>query len=437
MKSYKEYIYEGIRDKMTPRTVGEVDVAIDKLLHRFPELGKFDYKKYGFTINFDKSALDKPKEASSIHFVFMDKDGNRWDMFIDKTGKRIEFMSGMPNVHKLGSHNFFYSFEELDKKLEQFGYKKLNESVRDLMTGKSPEDAIRDFELSDKTKKVELVWDMLLTRFYNKGNEIEAFMRNTYQKLGRGSTQQSIVVLWDELEKLSEEELTKFARTMLDLDMTNESVRNKMTPKPTEYVNDILSKMSPNHRLSRGAEEGLPWMVKNALDAGADVHYLDDIALCMVCDHNYTHMPMEDRKEIIKLLMDAGANMHARSSSAVKYSSMEIEKLLRQYKSYNHDNPYNESVRDKMTGRSDKQAEWIRTNGNEISDRFEEHFKVKVTETRVYRVQQLIALKFVGEVPYDELKKWFDENTNYYIDQIGRTHNKGEIFLGINPKKKK
>jgi hypothetical protein len=97
-----------------------------------------------------------------------------------------------------------------------------------------------------------------------------------------------------------------------------------------------------------------------------------------------------------------------------------------------------ESIRDKMTGNQDKFEEWSRFSADEVIRRFEEHFGVKVSEYRVFKNYQLITftIKTANLKNSDDVSDWFVKNTDYYIDSVSRSI-PGEIFYGLNPKKKK
>ena len=109
LKTYNNFINEGVRDMMTPKS--NVDEIADNLfLHKYPDVGTFDYKKYGFTINYDNSTFDRPHGVSDIHIVFNDEDGNEWVMFItdgETHYPRIQFMGG--NKNKINHINYHFN----------------------------------------------------------------------------------------------------------------------------------------------------------------------------------------------------------------------------------------------------------------------------------------------------------------------------------------
>ena len=108
--------------------------------------------------------------------------------------------------------------------------------------------------------------------------------------------------------------------------MTNESIRDKMTPKSEEDIMKKIggSRLSPQEKLEAGVEHGIIWLVKYALENGADVHYDYDRALKGASAKGHT--------EIVKLLIDAGANVHTDYDNPLIFASqrgyIEIVKML-------------------------------------------------------------------------------------------------------------
>ena len=108
-----------VRSMMTPRT--GLDDIVDKYLHKYPQLGTFDYTKYGWTVDFDKSTFDEPHSSESIHIVFRDRDDKEWVMFIetDTTSRpvQIHLMVGRGNGNR-GVNFTSQSFESFEKKVD-------------------------------------------------------------------------------------------------------------------------------------------------------------------------------------------------------------------------------------------------------------------------------------------------------------------------------
>ena len=138
------------------------------------------------------------------------------------------------------------------------------------------------------------------------------------------------------LDNTTEDILKDFDDYMMTV---NEGVRDQMTPKSEKEIKKLLKNLPPNDRLCKGCEEGLLWLVKDALDNGADIHYNNDWALEWAID--------DDNIEIVKVLLEHGANPNANNGypyeMAVAKGHRDIALLLLQYMKTD------ESVRDKMT----------------------------------------------------------------------------------------
>jgi len=111
----------------------------------------------------------------------------------------------------------------------------------------------------------------------------------------------------------------------------------KHLPGRTEQeLQATMKGLSPEEKLKTGAEQGLAWLVKDAIAAGADVHTNDDWALQLASYHGYV--------EVIKLLLSAGADVHATGEWACCYASysgnVEVFKLLKKHIKNEHQASY-------------------------------------------------------------------------------------------------
>ena len=75
----------------------------------------------------------------------------------------------------------------------------------------------------------------------------------------------------------------------------NEAIKH-LTPRSKEELKTIYSKLSPNDKLETGSKEGILWLVKDALAAGADVHANNDLALLWASGNGHV--------EVVKVLKD-------------------------------------------------------------------------------------------------------------------------------------
>ena len=83
-----------------------------------------------------------------------------------------------------------------------------------------------------------------------------------------------------------------------------------LKPRSEQEIRSSLKNLSPQEKLITGVEQGLAWLVKDALDAGADVYANDDGVLRWASYNGHT--------EVVKMLLDAGANVHAINEYALK-----------------------------------------------------------------------------------------------------------------------
>jgi len=103
---------------------------VDKYLHKYPQLGTFDYRMYGWSVDFDKSMFDEPQGTKSVHIVFKNDEGDEWVMFIEDRNPeppQIVFMTGAKNKNKFLNLKI-YSFESLQEKLRKLHYRTISNS---------------------------------------------------------------------------------------------------------------------------------------------------------------------------------------------------------------------------------------------------------------------------------------------------------------------
>jgi len=103
----------------------------------------------------------------------------------------------------------------------------------------------------------------------------------------------------------------------------NEAIKH-LSPKSEEEIRSSFKNLSPQEKLETGSEEGLLWLVKDALAAGADVHARNDYALRWASKNGHV--------EVVKVLLAVGADVHARNDYALRWASqnghVEMVKVL-------------------------------------------------------------------------------------------------------------
>jgi hypothetical protein len=120
-------LYDNTIDKDKElRTKEELDSIVSKYLHKWPELGVFDYRSYGWSVDFNESTFDNPIGSSTIHIVFLDSAGNDYVLYIrppqNASPAQIDFASGPRNKNKF-IHLSIQSLESLAANLRKIGVK--------------------------------------------------------------------------------------------------------------------------------------------------------------------------------------------------------------------------------------------------------------------------------------------------------------------------
>jgi ankyrin repeat protein len=138
---------------------------------------------------------------------------------------------------------------------------------------------------------------------------------------------------------------------------TNESVRDLMKPKSEKELIELYGKLTPEEELLKGTINYLPWVVKHALERGANPNekYSKGVTVLM-------YAITENDIEMMKILLDYGADPTIENQYGMTALRMwetwkgnkEMMDLLDKYKSMT-----NESVRDLMKPKSEEELDKI------------------------------------------------------------------------------
>ena len=134
---------------------------------------------------------------------------------------------------------------------------------------------------------------------------------------------------------------------------TNEGLRDQMAGKSEDEIKPSLGKLKPQEKLDNGIRHSIPWLVKQALEEGADVDDMQSAALVRACYNG-------DMK-IIKLLLDYGADPFECDYKSIELENRgpkgkEIVELLKQQVKKLYDKQMSESI-------SHNQKEYYNTHG--------------------------------------------------------------------------
>ena len=142
----------------------------------------------------------------------------------------------------------------------------------------------------------------------------------------------------------------------------NESIRDKMTPRSEQEVEDAIGDCAPNAKLEAAVSNGVLFVVKKAIEEGADIKKIDDNFFNKACQQGYTdvikflidngfyfHYHQEfalrssvwsNRIDVVRLLLEEGADVHADDENAlgaalenymIQDTSIDMIKLLLDY----------------------------------------------------------------------------------------------------------
>jgi ankyrin repeat protein len=356
MKSYKEFIYESVKDKMTPKPVELIKQLITK--HSDPafvimmgaeygylDLVKMSYKrlmklkrKFDY-YNYRQIIYDSLRQACfnghldivkyllemiyDKFFVPYLRDGN--DEILRKTCNKgytdivkilVKYGCDIHSVDEQCLRNAVYHDHiELTKFLLDngadlhtwedycFRYAHSDEMKELLKSYLRTNESVRDKMIPKTEEEIDKNMESLLVKIAKKLQ-----MRNRYglkSAIGFEKYEDAynfVLSNIDRVKKLVEEGCVEPFTIALNLTTSNESVRDLMTPISDKEVKDLLSSLGPDEQLKIAAGRGFIDIVKRAIENGANLNDYERVAL--------KEAIREKHYDIIDLLMKSGLKLN-------------------------------------------------------------------------------------------------------------------------------
>lgn len=408
-------VNEGIRDKMTPISKEKLnDVVLRKINKK--ELGYFNPLDWGLTL----LDYDGTGGLNDHHVVkFVSQDGRKWEMTLDE---RSRYPIMVREMKRGIMYRVAFNYAEVEKYLRKRGLEKIvNESVRDKMTPKSEEE-IED-ALNGKTP-MELFregdWDdneWLIIKAIDKGLDLNFNNKEPLKAIIRQNCVDTVKYLLEKGVDLNPslgfdpfyiaafnghvriiKLLIKY-KVKLDRDVTkvaiihdhinaavllsdyyekqkvNEGVRDMMTPKSKEEIEEELEDLEPGERMrtifnqqmediSNGIEpyytqEQIDNMIPdyiNICDFIFDIYEkIDDLYYL----YNLSVLIRQELKRSLQILpaSEQIQYVHDLEYLGGLYTDKEWADLGVRAKQEREKKKVNEGVRDKMTPKSEEQIE--------------------------------------------------------------------------------
>lgn len=208
----------------------------------------------------------------------------------------------------------------------------------------------------------------------------------------------------------------------------NESLRDKMLPKSKDDIDYLLKNqlkdVTPGKetmaKFLLGCENGLLWLVEESLSEGADINYQDGYFLVIAAHSGSV--------EVVKYLLDKGITTRYIEDAINVSATSDMVEVCRWLKQYRTDHKINESVRSKMTPKSEKELnqakeeiinyikEIVGINGGEITMR-----ELEADSSPVYDehdgVIDLIETLYVDKVEVEEYDNFAEAVLGEYYVQ--------------------
>jgi len=279
IKTYNNFINEGIRDKMTPKSPEEINKYLDKILE-----GDYD------------TILEN---------------------IIDSTFKNTLGVS--------------YPDEVYCQILKEIDFNLLKEHIGDIITSVANTDFVRSvinkLRIKIKIEDIERHY-FLFDLVYDISNRVgDIYYRDE---------------IFRRLIKLNDLEKTKAIIRKLFAYNVSEGIRALMTPKSEDDIKKSLEYITnPTEMMKMGIEYGQTWLVKKAIDSGVEVGGYVKIydSYKRECHSYLEYATSIGNVEIVKILMDNGAEEWGRDvDDSIRLAQSEwnidILKILSPYKDW-------------------------------------------------------------------------------------------------------
>lgn len=335
MKNYNKFINESLRDKMIPKSEEDISKTLSGL-EPDEMLGKIimdmnDWYKPGIDkalelgadINYDGNLV----LLNSIVFGAVDDFEYLYELTVNgikEQDKRGELMNGF------------------DTELSELNY-----DIIDTIIHNSTHKLYLEIldKIISKVNTTRLISTQLVNCVMRGHNKIIKILIKYIDK-SMLKTLEHAIDISREMRKHYINTILKEKRDELLDDTTNESLRDKMVGKSKDEIKKKLGKTTPQDKLFYGVVHSIPWIVKIALEEGADVHVGGDAPLDKACTLGDI--------EIIKLLLAYGADpYHINYKWVGGPKGKEIIELLKKQEKKIYDKQMSESLTDKMTPKSD------------------------------------------------------------------------------------
>jgi len=224
-----------------------------------------------------------------------------------------------------------------------------------------------------------------------------------------------------------------FINRFKKLKTVNESIKH-LTGRSEQELQAIFKNLSPQEKLETGVEQGIIWLVKDAIAAGANVHARNDGALRWASIYGHTevvkllldagadvHAQDDDalqwasyngHAEVVRLLLAAGADVHAGDDAALRYASSkgyaEVVKLLKQHMK----KKINESIKH-LTGRSQEEIQQIKEKDiRELDEILKKAKPVNTLHLDIVKLNRLCS-EFHSSLKNLYILNYFDDKTTF------------------------
>lgn len=307
-----------------------------------------------------------------------------------------------------------------------------NESIRHLLKPKSEEEIVEKLPVNLReiyTKSKENGWDVNITfNPYSKteiifninfgdfrvavaenrfggGLSAEVFIYNTKRT---HHTYSGNFVDFEDLKR----KITNLQSELNDNQNTNESIKDKLTPKPEEEIRKSVEKLSPREKMRKACQYNMPWLAQDAIDSGYKIKDVDyDNCLYNIVNNNGI--------DVLKILVKHGVGKGVLSDylfNAVSQDRLEIVKIMFENGCHVNDEYYDEDeevtiLEKSFLNNNIEMMKLLLENGAEpyISlSLLKNKIKYENIEMLKYLINVIPFLKKEIEKIYDERKKQID-----------------------------
>jgi hypothetical protein len=263
IKTYRGFINESVRDKMTPKS----DEELSSVTGWMTPTGKFLFAvEHGIT-SLVKQAVEEGADVNTVSTLYGETSRDLFDTplgyatymgFVDMVDILLKAGAKVGRQHAEYPFMDFYiedtpEMEEVYRRNNTFYGKMTKESVRDMMKPRDKDKILDSFRNATMDEKRKMLFQLQYSSFKNPWVFVDYLRRklhiSEWNEIKKVTNDKDAFYAYDLVGVLKKHQLERIFSVMLNnRDSINESLRDKMTPKTEESIQkSIIDKISSSN----------------------------------------------------------------------------------------------------------------------------------------------------------------------------------------------